>query len=173
MNTTTMTRPHWTRRFAFAAAPLAALTLAACGGGSDEPAKTDAQTAPVESASGDDARFRDAQFRWEMKFTACLRKEGIDVADPDPVKGAPDVEHDDAYLAASKACQGVVGAPPSVKRNAGKEREMHEFSLRQAACMRKEGIDTPDPAPGEFVQLEEGVDENVYNACADEAVKKR
>lgn len=173
MTTITKTRQHWTRRVAFAAAPLAALTLAACGGGSDEPAGANAQSAPVESSSGGDAAFRDAQFRWELKFTRCLRQEGIDVADPDPVKGAPDVTHDDAYLAASKTCQGTVGAPPTAKRSVGKERQIQEFALKQAACLRKKGIDVPDPAPGEYVRLDAGVDENAYNACADEAAKKR
>jgi hypothetical protein len=172
MYATTKTLTPWNRRAAFLAAPLAALTLAACGGG-DGPAEPNAQPAPVESSSGGDAAFRDAQFRWELKFTRCLRQEGIDVADPDPVKGAPDVTHDDAYLAASKTCQQTVGAPPAAKRSAGKERQIQEFALKQAACLRGKGIDVADPAPGEYVRLDEGVDENAYNACADEAAKKR
>jgi hypothetical protein len=126
-------------------APLLCTGLAACGGGdaASSPAPAASSASP---ASGDSPPSGDAQFQWELRFVSCLRDHGIQVADPDPVKGAPDVVHDAAFLAASKACQAKIGEPPTVTANRGRQKNYLPGQLKAAKCLREHGYDIPDPS---------------------------
>jgi hypothetical protein len=126
--------------------------LAACGGGG-------ADTGPGGSADGG------PQFAWELKFTKCLRAEGVEIDDPDPVKGAPSVEHDDTYRAASKTCQGKIGDPPSAAKKPGQAEAIFKNMLKTARCMRGKGVDMPDPQRDQALQIPEGTSEDVLAAC--------
>jgi hypothetical protein len=131
-----------------------AMALGGCGGGG--------QVASPKAASG-----TDAQFQWELKFTRCLRAEGIQVDDPDPVKGAPAVTHDDAYRAASETCEGKVGDPPSAApmKDPKVRQKLQKKTLEQVKCLRDHGVDIEDPGPDEALQIPEGTSEDVVNGC--------
>jgi hypothetical protein len=133
--------------------------LAACGGGGGgSGAATSVAAAP---AGGD------PQFAWELKFTKCLRTHGIAIADPDPVKGAPSVVHDDAYATASKACEAKLGDPPAAagKNDNNGDGQVSKVLLREVQCLRDHGLDVKDPSPREALQIPEGADEDVVNGC--------
>jgi hypothetical protein len=132
---------------------VAAVALGGCGGGESAGAPN--------AASGNDA-----QFQWDLKFTRCLREQGIQIDDPDPVKGAPAVTHDDAYAAASKTCEGKVGDPPSAAATDPKaQKQRQATALKQVKCLRDHGVDIKDPAPDEALQIPEGTSEDVMNRC--------
>jgi hypothetical protein len=133
------------------AALAVAVALGGCGGGD--------QVATPKAASG-----TDAQFQWELKFTRCLRAQGIQIDDPDPVKGAPAVTHDDAYAAASKTCEGKVGDPPSVAVKKD-PKQIQKKTLEQVRCLRDHGVTIKDPGPDEALQIPEGTSEDVVNGC--------
>jgi hypothetical protein len=137
--------------------------LSACGGGGS--------SAPSASASGggesSSLGASSPQFRWELKFTHCLRGQGISVADPDPVKGAPSVEHDAAYLAASKTCVQQIGEPPSASSSTDSAAEMERLDaeLKMAKCLRAHGVDAADPSPDEALTVPEGTSSKVLVEC--------
>jgi hypothetical protein len=118
-----------------------ALTLAACGD-SGEPTSTSSR--------------QDEAFEGALKFAKCMREHGVDM--PDPKRdangrititargGAGKGERGDAKMkAAQEACGKYMkaggGEAPDPKRQA----EMQDAMLAYARCMRKEGIDMPDP----------------------------
>lgn len=142
---------------------LLATGLAACGG-SD--ADTSASTAAA-GPSGGSVASSDEQFQWELRFTKCLRENGVQVADPDPVKGAPDVTHDATYRAASRTCVAKIGDPPTVTANKGRQAEYLPYQLKAARCLRANGIDIPDPTEERpfFIPAEVEVSDEVLNKC--------
>ncbi|ADB49020.1 hypothetical protein [Conexibacter woesei] len=148
---------------ALAAAALLATGLAACGGDDTD---TSASTAAAGS-SGASAAAGDAQFQWELRFTKCLRENGVEVADPDPVKGAPDVVHDATYAAASRTCVAKIGDPPTVTANKGKQKQYLPAQLKAARCLRANGIDIPDPTEDRpfFIPAEVEVSQEVLDKC--------
>jgi hypothetical protein len=132
------------------------VAIGGCGGGDG------GDSVSTKAPSGGDP-----QFQWELKFTRCLREQGIEVDDPDPVKGAPAVTHDDAYAAASKTCEGKVGDPPSAAamKDPKARTQMQKKTLEQVQCLRDHGVDIKDPGPDEAMQVPEGTSEDVINRC--------
>lgn len=137
--------------------------LSACGGGGSSPPSASAGGGGESSSLGASS----PQFRWELKFTHCLREQGISVADPDPVKGAPSVDHNAAYLAASKACEQQIGEPPSASSSTGAaaEKERSVAELKMAKCLREHGVDATDPSPDEALTVPEGTSPKVLVEC--------
>jgi hypothetical protein len=154
---------HW-KKLTLLALALAAtsVALAACGGGSGSPSASAGEGGAVSEGASS------PQFRWELKFTHCLREQGISVADPDPVKGAPSVDHDAAYLAASKVCEEQVGEPPAAgeAQSPGREKAMAEAGLRMAKCLREHGVEAADPSPDEALLVPPGTSSKVLDECA-------
>jgi hypothetical protein len=155
---------HW-KKLTLLVLALAAtsVALAACGGGSGSPSASAGEGgAAVSEGAGS------PEFRWELKFTHCLREQGISVADPDPVKGAPSVDHDAAYLAASKVCEEQVGEPPAASeaQSPGREKAMAEAGLRMAKCLREHGVEAADPSPDEALMVPPGTSSKVLDECA-------
>jgi hypothetical protein len=113
------------------AAAVAAVGLAACGGGSD-----------ADSGASADAKAQDAG----IAFARCMRAHGVQVDDP---KGPGLAFHitgrDPARMeAAQKACNHYLrGAvkPPSAAQQA----KVRDNALQFARCMRQHGVDFPDP----------------------------
>ena len=122
---------------------LAALALAAagCGGGSDEAA-----------AGGDENDKRmDAALEWSK----CMRENGANVPDPPVGQGGllqigprpgQNAPSEATMRRAAKECEGILrdagpGKPPSAADRA----RMEAAALEHARCMRKHGIDMPDP----------------------------
>jgi hypothetical protein len=122
-----------------AAGMIGGTALAGCGGGADGSAAS--KRAKAEQAA--------------LDFARCMRKHGVDVPDPRPGNGRFAVRisvkggNGRAKLkTAQAACQhfmkGAI-APPS----AADQQKMLDAALKYSACMRKNGIDVPDPSPGQ------------------------
>jgi hypothetical protein len=91
-----------------------------------------------------------------LAFVACLRDNGIDLPDPQfgaagPFGGDPDALANvdfmsGEFLDAMEACQGFLDSlQPDLDPE--QQAEQNEQLLRFAECMRREGIDFPDPDP--------------------------
>ena len=123
----------------------------------------DASTAPSSPAP-------DAQ-QALLDWTACMREQGIDMDDPvfgldgelsgglgKDGKGAKVDAKGEAYTAADEACADLLVAykpPPDAQLLA----EQAELRLDWAACMRRQGIDMPDPGPdGSFSSYDWKID---------------
>lgn len=152
------TRGVRTRLAALVAAPLLLLALAACT------ATTTDDTAKVQSANG--SGVTDAYLKWELDFAQCLRDNGVDVADPDPVKGLlKQPVHDDAYKAAATTCEQQIGGPPKTAKGFT-DKELYEASLKYAHCMRDNGVEIEDPVRGEAIIMPEGeIPQEALDAC--------
>lgn len=157
----TTVRRHWLTYAALTTAPLLITGLTACGG-SDSGSSS---SSPAASSSGASTAANDPQFRWELRFTKCLREQGIQVADPDPVKGAPDVTHDAAYRKASQTCEVRIGDPPTAVANRGKEKQNQDAGLKAAKCLRDNGYDVSDPTPEQALVVPVDVSSAVLGKC--------
>ncbi|MFI7539917.1 hypothetical protein [Actinoplanes sp. NPDC049599] len=112
----------------------------ASGGG------TGATAAPSASAATNDPA------RW----TKCLRDNGIDVKDPEAGGGTVQLPPDSpALTAAMNKCKqysagqsGSTGLDPSDPQEAAQR-------LKFAKCMRDQGVDWPDPVPGQPMQVKQ------------------
>jgi hypothetical protein len=127
---------------------LAALVLAACGsdGGSGS-------GAPAAASPGDKA------FEGALRFARCMRGEGLDF--PDPEKGpngliklrgprAAGKSPDDPRLqVAHEKCRRHLQQGGGEAPDAAQQAKFQDAFLEYARCMRREGIDVPDPKPGE------------------------
>ena len=129
---------------ATAAAAAGALLLAACGGAGGDGGQS-------ASATSREAKAEDAMLR----FTRCLRREGIDVGDagktgvvrigPGPGAGG-DPPNPAKFRRAEQKCGHLLrdaGAPPEL--SAEDRAEFERKAIAFARCMRKQGIDIPDP----------------------------
>ena len=119
----------------------AALSLAACGTDKD----------------GGGASERERAQDNALKFSRCMREHGVDMPDPTftghgiqigPGPGGKSaIRPDDAtFQAAQRACgkylkNGLKQATPAQRA------EMRDKAVRYAQCMRRHGIDMPDPDP--------------------------
>ena len=87
----------------------------------------------------------------EVAFARCLRDHGLDVQEPRPggdgprgiaIQGRPGDER--KMLAAQRACRKL--APGGFKEPTPEEQEkLRDAALAFAQCMRKHGVDLPDP----------------------------
>lgn len=134
--------------WALPVATLALATLAACGsektnnngvasvnGG----AKTDPSASPSASMDPKDA---------QLKFAQCMRENGVDMPDPtDGQKGAAITLKKgqmDKMEPAMKKCRPILqagGVIPNMN-----DPKVKDQMLKFAQCMRKNGVDMPDPS---------------------------
>jgi hypothetical protein len=139
-------------RVAATAAALAvalALALAACGGGDDSDGvasltETNGQTT-TNGSQASAAGSRDWQ-EAQLEYARCMRAHGVDF--PDPVNGRFELRTERAdqrkLQAAQEACREILArARPPISEE--QEAEMREAALEFAKCMRKHGVDMPDP----------------------------
>jgi hypothetical protein len=121
-----------------ACAALAALSLAACGGGEAS-----------GSSDSDRTSFRDAQ----LAFAKCMRENGVNVPDPKPgergrfrleLKAESDADREKTKQAMDK-CQKHLDAVKPPELSEEQQAELRDWALKQARCMRRKGIDVPDP----------------------------
>ena len=128
-------------RWVAAGLVLAALSLgvAACGGGSESTGT---------AARGTD----DAALAWAR----CMRQNGANVPDPQTDEngrlvidgGRQDERRDPAYARAAEQCRELFerARPRGAEEISAEERERFlEGALRFVRCMRKHGVDMPDP----------------------------
>lgn len=130
---------------ALATAALSGLVLAACGGGEET-----AGAGGSSGGSGGDDRARLEQAA--LKHAECMRKQGVDVPDPKPGEGGiilagPRGGGDPGVRKrAGRRCEKYLRDVPPPKLSESQKTAMRDGALRHARCMRKQGIDFPDPA---------------------------
>jgi hypothetical protein len=120
------------------------LVVSACASGPQVEANPPGSDAAAES---DDASL--------LEFAQCMRDEGIDMPDPGP-QGLASLrqqvdERSPAFLAALEVCgellqdyyQEVHGADHD------DEERREEMMMERVQCMRDQGVDVPDPGPGQ------------------------
>jgi hypothetical protein len=134
----------------------AGLAASACGGDAAEGAQvaslggssTGTTATTTTGATSDDPQ------EVMLSYTKCMRKEGIDLPDPDFSNGprggfrlvlGGDVDPDDPkFQAAQEKCRPIL---QSLRQQFDPERqkEFQDAALEFAKCMREHGIDFPDP----------------------------
>jgi hypothetical protein len=122
----------------FLVAVAATATLAGCG--ADDP------TPAAAGAKGQEAANRKAM----LDVAACMRKNGIDM--PDPQFGAGRASqrmnkpaNPDTMRAAEAACAKYRAKIKAPDMSAADKEKFKKAALVNARCMRKHGIDFPDP----------------------------
>lgn len=152
-------RPRTVSAFAASAAVvLAGLTLTACGGGEESAG------AGSSGATGGDGGRAELE-RAALRHAECMRKQGIDVPDPQPGEGGiilsgPRSGGDpDAQQRAAKKCEKHLRNVPPPKLSDEQKTVMRDAALEHARCMRSQRIDFPDPkfdGGGVSVKIGEG-----------------
>ena len=93
-----------------------------------------------------------------LEFSQCMREEGIDFPDPTvDIDGYPEfnelnIENEEAFEEAFTNCEDILrrALPEQFDLDPEVEAALIDASLEFSQCMREEGIDFPDPTPGEF-----------------------
>ncbi|MFI6514320.1 hypothetical protein ACIBF1_02015 [Spirillospora sp. NPDC050679] len=139
-------------RGVLAALPLALmLSLSACGG--DDGGKDKVASAPGAKQGGQEAAATAPSDPDDMavKFTECLRKNGMKVDDPKPGEGMR-LKFDGKVRKESvdKAMEACRQFNPQMNGKAGSDPRAQERGRKFAECMRKNGVEKfPDPKPGQ------------------------
>ena len=127
-----------------AAVVVAGLTLAACGGGGES---AGAGSSGAAGAGGDRAKLEQAA----LKHAECMRRQGIEVPDPKPgeggivLSGPPSGADPGARQRAAAKCEKYLRGVPPPKLSDEQKTAMLDGALKHARCMRRQGIDFPDP----------------------------
>jgi hypothetical protein len=120
----------------------AAITVVACGG-SNAPSSADQQA---------------KRERAQLQFARCMRSHGVDIPDPKPgPDGGPGLVRvggpgksgpsPQVFTTANRACQKYLQAA-APKLSPAQRAELQDQALKFAQCMRRHGVDMPDPQVG-------------------------
>lgn len=111
--------------------------LAGCGG--------TGQSAPTTAPSTTNAQDN------SVRFVACLRDHGIDMADPLPNGTITLPKNVDSakMTAAMQACQQY---NPIMQAHVN-DPVYHDWQVKLAECLRGKGLDVPDPVLGQALQV--------------------
>ncbi|MBT8228356.1 MAG: hypothetical protein HKP61_18160 [Dactylosporangium sp.] len=146
-----------------------AFGVAGCGGGSDDGTGVATAGGGARSSASASAGTLTEDER-KLRFTQCLREQGLDVADPEPGVTGRIAFGEDADPNKIKAAQQACN---QYTVNGGEPQTMDPAQLEQArqfsTCMRENGIpDFPDPAADGSIKLGQGAinrdDPNVKTA---------
>ncbi|MFI1302410.1 hypothetical protein [Streptomyces sioyaensis] len=147
----------------------AALALSGCGGGSHDGPKVDSLGGGKQRTNSADPSAAAKDHKEPMLQAArCLRKQGLDVPDPDSggqlKLGGPGVSKEKIH-AAVKACQRYMGG--------GSTTQAQKDSARKIArCMRKHGLDWPDEGAPTVRAGDEQKVQGALEACRKEISPK-
>jgi hypothetical protein len=130
------------------------LALTACGGSGDSdgvaslPDSTGQSTTNEGSSAG--ASQQDPQ-EAALAYARCMRAHGIDVPDPDANGGVQLNAHpgDEAKIKKAQDACGDILQRSAPKLSKEQQSALQDGLLAFAKCMRKHGIDMPDPQFGE------------------------
>ena len=134
------------------------IIFAACTIGGEEPQGV------VSLESSDVTVVEEEELSFEegvLEFSQCMREEGIDFPDPSfDVDGNPNfdevqVDNEEEFEEAFIACEDILrnAFPDEFDVDPEVEAALIDASLEFSQCMRDQGIDFPDPKPGEFGSL--------------------
>ena len=93
-----------------------------------------------------------------IDFAQCMREEGINYPDPTfDIDGNPqfdnlEIENEEEFESAFENCEDILrnALPEQFDLDPEVEAALVDASLEFSQCMRDQGIDFPDPKPGEF-----------------------
>ena len=93
-----------------------------------------------------------------LDFAQCMREEGINFPDPTfDIDGNPqfdnlEIENEEEFEIAFENCEDILrnALPEQFDLDPEVEAALVDASLEFSQCMREQGIDFPDPKPGEF-----------------------
>ena len=93
-----------------------------------------------------------------LDFAQCMREEGINFPDPTfDIDGNPqfdnlEIENEEEFETAFENCEDILrnALPEQFDLDPEVEAALVDASLEFSQCMRDQGIDFPDPKPGEF-----------------------
>ena len=93
-----------------------------------------------------------------LDFAQCMREEGVNFPDPSfDIDGNPEfddlnIENEEEFEEAFVNCEDILreALPEQFDLDPEVEAALVDSSLEFSQCMRDEGIDFPDPKPGEF-----------------------
>lgn len=93
-----------------------------------------------------------------LDFAQCMREEGVNFPDPTfDIDGNPqfdnlEIENEEEFENAFENCEDILrnALPEQFDLDPEVEAALVDASLEFSQCMREQGIDFPDPKPGEF-----------------------
>tara|TARA_B100000579_G_scaffold273494_1_gene225930 strand:- start:27 stop:656 length:630 start_codon:yes stop_codon:yes gene_type:complete len=93
-----------------------------------------------------------------LEFSQCMREEGVNFPDPTfDIDGNPEfselnIENEEAFEEAFTNCEDILrrALPEQFDLDPEVEAALVDASLEFSQCMREEGVNFPDPTPGEF-----------------------
>lgn len=93
-----------------------------------------------------------------LDFAQCMRGEGVNFPDPTfDIDGNPqfdnlEIENEEEFESAFENCEDILrnALPEQFDLDPEVEAALVDASLEFSQCMRDQGIDFPDPKPGEF-----------------------
>ena len=93
-----------------------------------------------------------------LDFAQCMREEGINFPDPTfDIDGNPqfdnlEIENEEEFESAFENCEDILrnALPEQFDLDPEVEAAFFDESLEFSQCMSEQGIDFPDPKPGEF-----------------------
>ena len=93
-----------------------------------------------------------------LEFAQCMREEGINFPDPTfDIDGNPqfdnlEIENEEEFEKAFENCEDILrnALPEQFDLDPEVEAALVDASLEFSQCMRDQGVDFPDPKPGEF-----------------------
>ena len=136
---------------------LCILLISACTiGGEETQAVATLDTSPQNEVLAEEVSFEEGV----LSFAQCMREEGIDFPDPTfDADGNPNFqefdlasENQEKFEAAFTNCEDILrnALPDEFDLDPEVEAALIDASLEFSQCMRDQGIDFPDPVPGEF-----------------------
>jgi hypothetical protein len=128
-----------------------ALMVTACGGDGDSKGGVASLTPTTgqnseEGSGGNGGVSQKEREEAQLEYARCMREHGVNL--PDPVNGRFDLRanrgQEGKVNKAQEACRHFLeDAAPQVSEE--KQAEIREAALKFAKCMRKHGVDMPDP----------------------------
>lgn len=130
-----------------------AIALTGCGSSNDGQQNKVASGGAEPTASTSTSGGASGLSREEkgVKFTQCLRENGVNVPDPEPGKG-PMIKLDPSSGVSKEDLDKAMEACKefSPQGEAGPDPKLEENGRKFAACMREHGVEKfPDPKPGQ------------------------
>jgi hypothetical protein len=138
---------------------LAALALAACGGGEDP--------APASNGTSNRPTLDEKTKQAMLDFARCMRQHGVNMPDPKFGGGGAVVRSDvkgmtpEQVKAAEQACAKYQKQikPPAISKE--EQEKFKKQALANARCMREHGIDMPDPQFGSNGEVQQRIGGNI------------
>ena len=132
-----------------------AAVFAACTiGGEESQGVVTIESTTVTTVVDEETTFEEGV----LEFAKCMREEGINFPDPTfDIDGNPqfdnlEIENEEEFESAFENCEDILrnALPEQFDLDPEVEAALVDASLEFSQCMRDQGIDFPDPKPGEF-----------------------